>query len=89
MLYKRIPQLLLIAALVMSAFGFTAPQQVPVAKVQPQLLVLATQNPDQTVQVIVQKAAQMSLAGTARILCNIANKFADLDTVQRLASRAD
>ena len=58
MLYKRIPQLLLIAALVMSAFGFTAPQQVPVAKVQPQLLVLATQNPDQTVQVIVQKAAQ-------------------------------
>ena len=57
MLSKRIPQLILIAVLVLSAFGFAAPQQVDVAKAQPQLLQLAAQNPDQMVRVIAQKVA--------------------------------
>jgi serine protease AprX len=57
MQYKRIPQLLLIAILVLSAFGFAAPQGEAVAKAQPQLLDLAAQAPDQMVRVIAQKMA--------------------------------
>ena len=54
---KRISQLLLIAILLLSAFGFAAPQQAVVAKAQPQLQELAAQDPGQTVRVIVQRGA--------------------------------
>ena len=57
MRYKPIHQLLLIAALVLSAFGFAAPQQAAVAKAQPQLQELAAQDPSQLVGVVVQKVA--------------------------------
>lgn len=57
MQYKRIPQLLLIAVLVLSAFGFAAPRQDALAKAQPQLKELAASDPDQMVRVIAQKMA--------------------------------
>jgi serine protease AprX len=57
MQYKRISQLLLIAILVLSSFGFAAPQGEALAKAQPQLQELAAQAPDQMVRVIAQKMA--------------------------------
>jgi serine protease AprX len=57
MRYKRIPQLLLIAVLVLSAFGFAAPQGDAYTKAQPQLQKLAASDPGQLVRVIAQKMA--------------------------------
>jgi serine protease AprX len=54
---NRILPLLLIAVLALSTFGFAAAQQAVIAKAQPQLLVLAAQNPSQMVRVIAQKTA--------------------------------
>lgn len=62
---KRIVQLLMIAALTLSVFGFAGPpQQSAIAKAQPQLFALAAQNPDQMVQVITQKATDAQDAET-------------------------
>ena len=57
MRYKSFPQLLLIAALVLSSFSFAAPQGDVFAKAQPQLQAVVAQNPDQMVRVIAQKVA--------------------------------
>lgn len=52
---QKIVQILVVATLVLSAFGFATPQQEAVAKAQPQLQELAAQSPDQIVRVIAQK----------------------------------
>lgn len=57
MQYRRITQLLLIAVLVLSTFGFTTFQQAAVPKAQAQLVELAAENPSQMVRVIAQKVA--------------------------------
>lgn len=57
MQYKRITQLILIAVLVLSAFGFAAPQGDAFAKAQPLLAEMAAEVPDQLVRVIAQKVA--------------------------------
>jgi serine protease AprX len=54
---NRFIQFLLVSALVLSAFGFAAPQQAAITKAQPLLAELAAQDPSQMVGVIVQKAA--------------------------------
>jgi serine protease AprX len=84
----RIVPFLLIVVLALSAFGFSAPQQDAAAKVQPQLLALATQNPNQTVQVIVQKAAQTQ--GVEDVVTALGGKVtADLSIINALAAEMD
>ena len=57
MRYQRIPQLFLIAILVIGTFGFAVPQQDAFVKTQPQLQALAASDPGQIVRVIAQKVA--------------------------------
>jgi serine protease AprX len=81
---NRIFQILLIAMLVLSAFGFSTPQPDAVAKVQPQLLTLAAQNPGQMVQVIIQKTAQGQ--GVESAVAALGGKVtADLSIINALA----
>ena len=80
----RIVQILLIAMLVLSAFGFVTPQQDVATKVQPQLLTLAVQDPGQMVQIIIQKTAQAR--GVEAAVIALGGKVtADLSIINALA----
>ncbi len=82
---QKILQILLVSVLVLSAFGFAAPQQAAFAKAQPQLQELAAGDPGQMVRVIAQKMA--GAQGVETLVAKLGGQVvADLSIINAFAA---